>query len=433
MASPVSLRLWLQSASLLAVLAGYAPLLLINHHLAGLQRQQQHEQMVANLQAKVADLGLLPPRRDPAPLQALGFEVQLLELQPPHGQVLQRDGLGRQWLESITTTTVAPGTRLSLLLRQDVTASIQKEWLGQWLLIAAAGTTSLFTSALLRLVLRQGLLRPLQRLGDDLAGITSRSLGRQPLLPDDQPRELQPIVVAFNALQDRLAASWDRERSFVDGVAHELRTPITLISGRAQGLRRQLPAGQPLRTIEQIHAEAERMALLVSDLLDIARQDAGRLALRLHPVDADEALLLLYERLAPLAAGRLRLDGPAEPPLPSLLADPDRLQQCLAALVDNALRYSTGPVHLAAAAGVLSIRDHGPGVDAADRDRIFERFVRGSSAVDTRGSGIGLAVVRLLMTAMDGTVTVADAPGGGADFRLHLPLALSPAPDPPAT
>lgn len=108
MASPVSLRLWLQSASLLAVLAGYAPLLLINHHLAGLQRQQQHEQMVASLQARVVDLGLLPPRRDPAPLQALGFEVQLLELQPPHGQVLQRDGLGRQWLESITTTTVAP-------------------------------------------------------------------------------------------------------------------------------------------------------------------------------------------------------------------------------------------------------------------------------------------------------------------------------------
>lgn len=433
MASPVSLRLWLQSASLLAVLAGYAPLLLINHHLAGLQRQQQHEQMVASLQAKVADLGLLPPRRDPALLQALGFEVQLLQLQPPHGQVLQRDGQGRQWLESITTTTVAPGTRLSLVLRQDVTASIQKEWLGQWLLIAAAGTTSLFTSALLRLVLRQGLVRPLQRLGDDLAAITSRSLGRQPLRPDDQPQELQPIVVAFNALQDRLAASWDRERSFVDGVAHELRTPITLISGRAQGLRRQLPAGQPLHTIEQIHAEAERMALLVSDLLDIARQDAGRLALRLHPVDADEALLLLYERLAPLAAGRLRLDGPADPPLPSLLADPDRLQQCLDALVDNALRYSTGPVHLAAAAGVLSIRDYGPGVAIADRDRIFERFVRGSAAVDTRGSGIGLAVVRLLITAMDGTVTVADAPGGGADFRLHLPLALSSAPDPPAT
>jgi len=437
MASPVSLRLWLQSASLLAVLAGYAPLLLINHHLAGLQRRQQHDQMVASLQAKVADLGLLPPRRDPAPLQALGFEVQLLALQSAHPPLLQRDRQGHRWLVSVTTTTVAPGTSLSLRLRQDVTDSIQKEWLSQWLLVAAAGSTSLFTSGLLRLVLHQGLVRPLQRFGDELAGINSRSLGRHHLPPDGQPRELQPIVAAFNALQDRLAASWQRERSFVDGVAHELRTPITLISGRAQGLRRQLPAGALGHTAEQIQAEADRMGLLVSDLLDIARQDSGRLAVRLQPLDADDALLLLYERMEPLAAGRLRLAGPSPEPLPPLQADPDRLQQCLAALVDNALRYSRGPVQLAAAAtdaGVLlSVRDHGPGVSADEREAIFERFVRGSASVDTRGSGIGLSVVRLLMRAMGGSVQVADPPGGGADFQLHLPRAVSPAAAPPAT
>jgi signal transduction histidine kinase len=437
MASPVSLRLWLQSASLLAVLAGYAPLLLVNHHLAGLQRRQQHDQMVASLQAKVADLGLLPPRRDPAPLQALGFEVQLLALQSAHPPLLHRDRQGRRWLVSITTTSVAPGTSLSLRLRQDVTDSIQKEWLSQWLLVAAAGSTSLFTSGLLRLVLHQGLVRPLQRFGDELAGITSRSLGRHHLPPDGQPWELQPIVAAFNALQDRLAASWQRERSFVDGVAHELRTPITLISGRAQGLRRQLPAGALSHTAEQIQAEADRMGLLVSDLLDIARQDSGRLAVRLQPLDADDALLLLYERMEPLAAGRLRLAGPSPEPLPPLQADPDRLQQCLAALVDNALRYSRGPVQLAAAAtadGVLlSVRDHGPGVSADEREAIFERFVRGSASVDTRGSGIGLSVVRLLMRAMGGSVQVADPPGGGADFQLHLPRAVSPAAAPPAT
>lgn len=430
MARPVSLRLWLQSASLLAVLAGYAPLLLINHHLAGLQRRQQHEQTVAGLQAQVAERQRLPFPADDGALQSLGFRLQLLPLRPPHGPVLQGDRRGRQWLESINTITVAPGVDRSLSLRQDVTASIQREWLSQWLLIAAAGITSLFTSGLLRPVLHHGLVRPLQRFGDDLAGITSRSIGHHPLLPEGQPRELQPIVVAFNALQDRLAASWERERSFVDGVAHELRTPITLISGRAQGLRRQLPVSSLLRTVEQIQAEADRMGLLVSDLLDIARQDAGRLALRLQPIDADEALLLLYERFAPLADGRLRLDGPADLPLPPLTADPERLQQCLAALVDNALLYSSGPVHLAAvadgAAAVLSVRDHGPGVAFAERDCIFERFVRGRAAVDVRGSGIGLAVVRLLMTAMGGTVTVVDAVGGGADFQLRLPLAGGP-------
>ncbi len=437
MRQPVSLRLWLQSASLLAVLAGYIPLLLINRTLADTQRRHAHEQLIATVQRHLPDLGLLPPRLSTAGLQVLGLDALLTPLQPPQPPHLQRDASGRQWLTSISTTAVAPNTPLSLHLRQDVTESVQQEQIGQWLLIAAAGGTSLLTSGLLRLVLHRGLLRPLQRFGDELATITSRSLGRHHLPPQGQPRELQPIVVAFNALQDRLAASWDRERSFVDGVAHELRTPITLISGRAQGLRRQLPAGPLQRTAEQIHGEADRMGLLVSDLLDIARQDAGRLALRLQPIDADEALLLLYERFAPLADGRLRLVGPADTPLPSPPADPDRLQQCLAALVDNALHYSTGPVHLAATADdnavVLSVRDHGPGVTSAERERIFERFVRGTAAVDTRGSGVGLAVVRLLMTAMGGTVTVLDADGGGADFQLRLPLAVTPAADPPAT
>jgi two-component system OmpR family sensor kinase len=437
MRQPVSLRLWLQSASLLAVLVGYAPLLLINHHLAGLQRRQAHEQVIVDVQRNLPDLGLLPPRLPPSGLQVLGVDAQLLPLQPSHPPQLLRDSSGRQWLTSITTTTVAPHTALSLRLRQDVTESVQQEWLSQWLLVAAAGSTSLLTSGLLRLVLLRGLLRPLQRFGDELAGITSRSLGRHHMPPDGQPRELQPIVAAFNALQDRLAASWQRERSFVDGVAHELRTPITLISGRAQGLRRLLPAGPLGHTAEQIQAEADRMGLLVSDLLDIARQDSGRLAVRLQPLDADDALLLLYERMEPLAAGRLQLAGPHPEPLPPLQADPDRLQQCLAALVDNALRYSRGPVQLAAAAtadGVLlSVRDHGPGVSADEREAIFERFVRGSASVDTRGSGIGLSVVRLLMVAMGGSVQVADPPGGGADFQLHLPRAVSPAAAPPAT
>lgn len=436
MRQPVSLRLWLQSASLLAVLAGYIPLLLINRTLADTQRRHAHEQLIATVQRHLPDLGLLPPRLSTAGLQVLGLDAQLTPLQPPQPPHLQRDASGHQWLTSISTTAVAPNTPLSLHLRQDVTESVQQEQIGQWLLIAAAGGTSLLTSGLLRLVLHRGLLRPLQRFGDELATITSRSLGRHHLPPQGQPRELQPIVVAFNALQDRLAASWDRERSFVDGVAHELRTPITLISGRAQGLRRQLPAGALARTAEQIHAEADRMGLLVSDLLDIARQDSGRLAVRLQPLDADDALLLLYERLAPLAAGRLRLAGPTSEPLPPLQADPDRLQQCLAALVDNALRYSTGPVQLAAALGPdgvqLSVRDHGPGVRADEREAIFGRFVRGTAAVDTRGSGIGLSVVKLLITAMGGSVQVVDAPGGGADFQLLLPRAVTPAGDPRA-
>ena len=113
--------------------------------------------------------------------------------------------------------------------------------------------------------------------------------------------------------------------------------------------------------------------------------------------------------------------------MPPALGDPERLQQCLTALVDNALCYSEGLVELwveqKSEGLVLHVRDHGPGVLDTEKHQIFQRFVRGSTAVNRRGSGIGLAVVDRLMQAMGGEVQVVDPPGGGADFQLRLPLA----------
>jgi two-component system OmpR family sensor kinase len=320
------------------------------------------------------------------------------------------------------------GAWRSLRVRQNVTDSVQREWIGQLLLIAAAGASSLVTSGLLRLVLLRGLVRPLNRLSTELASLNTSSLGQQHLEVHEQPEELRPIASAFNALQDRLAASWERERTFVDGVAHELRTPLTLIVGRAQRLRRQQSPSSSLAVpLDQIVSEADRMTSLVSALLDMARQDSGRLALQLRPFDVEEELLELYERLLALAPERLRLLEPGADALPLARADPERVQQCLMALVDNALSYSEGPVELWAArevdALVLHVRDHGPGVADAEKQLIFQRFVRGTAAVNSRGSGIGLSVVELLMQAMGGAVLVLDAPGGGADFQLRLPLA----------
>jgi signal transduction histidine kinase len=227
-----------------------------------------------------------------------------------------------------------------------------------------------------------------------------------------------------------LAASWERERAFVDGVAHELRTPLTLIMGRAQSLRRQQGSSSSIVVpLDQIVAEADRMSSLVGALLDLARQDSGRLALELSPFDVEQELLDLYERLQALAPERLRLLEPSAEGLPLVQADPERVQQCLMALVDNALRYSDGPVELWAACEadsvVLHVRDHGPGVAEVEKRQIFQRFARGTAAVNSRGNGIGLSVVELLMQAMAGSVQVGDAPGGGADFQLHLPLARS--------
>jgi signal transduction histidine kinase len=173
------------------------------------------------------------------------------------------------------------------------------------------------------------------------------------------------------------------------------------------------------------------MGTLVSDLLDLARNDAGRLHLRCQPLLADDVLLELHERMAPQASGRLRLQACATAPRAN--ADPHRLQQCLTALVDNALLYSDGPVTLAASTGpagelVLHVRDRGPGVPIEEREAIFSRFVRGTAGLASphRGSGIGLSVVRLLIEAMGGRVQVAVQPSGGADFQLLLPGMANP-------
>ena len=429
------LRIWLQSSSLLAVLAGYSLLLLFNQQIAGLQRNSAHLQLVDQLAAEIArkaqvrsqlqsllDAALLPGLRlqlRPVRQAALG------RASPP---ALVRNG-SQEWLVSSVSLALADGSRAQLLVEQDVTASVQQERLAFWLLVVAAGVSSLFTSGLLRLVLRRGLVQPLQEFTTQLSATQAPPLASDQIPVSEQPEELQPIALAFNDLQQRLTVSWERQRSFVDGVAHELRTPITLISGHAQRLLRQpgLEASAPsLRLIEQ---EAQRMGSLVSDLLDLARQDSGRLQLRRRPILADEALVQAYERLASSSGWRLHLDTPAAE-LPVAMGDPERLQQCLAALIENALHYSPTPLPVTLAADqqgdslVLHVRDQGPGVDPSERDAIFGRFARGSAAINanSRGSGIGLAVVRLLMEAMGGSVVVAEAPGGGADFQLHLPL-----------
>ena len=220
-----------------------------------------------------------------------------------------------------------------------------------------------------------------------------------------------------------------RERRFVDGVAHELRTPITVISGHAQSLQAELPEASQSK-LALIAAEAERLGELVTVMLDLARSDAGRLTLELKALDPELVVLEDYERLLAMAPDRLRLPPPSKGETPRITADPERLQQCIAALVDNALRYSPGIVQLAVTASSdvvsLHVRDQGPGVPEAERAQVLQRFVRGSTAIGTRGSGIGLATVSLLMEAMQGELRIGDAPGGGADMRLRFRLSDRP-------
>lgn len=456
----VSLRRRLQTSSLLAVLVGFAVLLLAQRELLDGARAQRHRQAAELVRQELLQLSpgasplalqsrldrvvspgrllwfeLLPgqPLRRPRPDVTFPLPIPLPQLINAVERVCVGDNHlvgftagGRHYLCSSERLNFSDRPGLLRVL-EDISADVESQRTVLLLLLAAAGASSLFISMLLRLVFRRT-LRPLDQLSTQLGQIDAESLEQTRLTATGQPEELQPIVVAFNALLDRLAAGRQRQQAFVDGVAHEMRTPITLISGYAQSLRRHaVAAGQPdadaLAPLARIEAEGQRMGRLVADLLDIAREDAGRLELRRAPLDVDEALLEAFERLSLLAGGRLRLHPPPDDDALAM-GDAERLQQCLTNLVENAIKYTPAnqPIELLRSSTdtqvIVHVRDHGPGVAMADRERIFQRFVRASSAAS--GSGIGLAVVKLLMERMGGAVRVCEAPGGGAEFRLGL-------------
>jgi hypothetical protein len=455
---------------LLAVLAGYVLLLLVNRQLSARLRHERHDAQVqdttrllqqllpqqtdttSELQRLLADLAspsllvwmvwLEPDRPATGPV-ILPSGAAFQSLHAGHGLVraadaaLSQDGMPREFRFNGRTyfTCAMPvqlaGRSYQLRFLQDFTLETEQEQLISLLLVAVAGASALFTSALLRLVIHRGLL-PLDTFSATLASISTRSLSTERLSLKGQPAELHPIANAFNDLLDRLAEAWEHQRTFVNGVSHELRTPITLISGYSRRLLRRAES----LNVEQrdqlalVASEAESMGRLVNDLLEIARDDAGRLQLESRQFDPATLLEDLHRRLQDTTNGRLFLQ-----PLPSsyadVCADPERLSQCLTNLVENALKYSPAaqPIELALSSEtdqvVLHVFDHGAGVPAAEREQIFGRFVRGSGSADTSGHGIGLAVVKTLMERMGGSVSVGDTPGGGADFQLRLPAVLS--------
>ena len=424
-----SLRQWLLSTSVLSVIAGYTLLLGINARFGTSQRTQAHQRLVSALRDQpVSSLHSLDA------LASLGVEVQWLSDGSQHLPVSVPDSDGRAWLTSLTLVRGANGEKQRLLIKQDISAELASERDFQLLLIAMAGLSVLLTALLFRVVLWRGLVRPLDDLSTELDQLCADSLGDRLVPLEAQPLELQLIASAFNRLQQRLASAWLRERQFVDGVAHELRTPITLIYGYAQRLLSQPHPKELKGPICQIHDEASRMSDLITVLLELARCDAGRLAQDLVALDPDDIVLQAFERLSVVAPKRLQLAIPAVLPLPQILVDAERLQQCFAALVDNALRYSSGIVQLYASHEltdsssivVLHVSDCGPGIAPHERVQVIQRFARGSTSSGLRGSGIGLAMVHDLSLAMGAELKISDREGGGADLQIRFKVVPCP-------
>jgi signal transduction histidine kinase len=229
-----------------------------------------------------------------------------------------------------------------------------------------------------------------------------------------------------------------RHADLIATVAHELRSPLTSVKGFTATLLakwERFTDDQRKLMLETVDADADRVTRLIAELLDIARIDSGRLKLGCYPID-------LLELVADQVAGMTAAGEPAERfdvqsvNLPPVWADPDKLRQVVANLLENAVRHGEGRVTIAfedvpadedaerkgegPRMVAMTVDDEGPGIPEAMLSRVFTRFWRGNRR---GGTGLGLYIVKGIVEAHGGTITVGRAPGGGARFRFTMPAA----------
>ena len=231
----------------------------------------------------------------------------------------------------------------------------------------------------------------------------------------------------------RVKVSQQAQRDFVMNISHELRTPLTSIQGFSQAIL-DGTASDPdsvRRAANVIYDEAERMSRLVNGLLDLARLDAVPASLNRVPLDLSKLLNSAVEKLTLRAKEKNIMMKVRIDPLPSMLADTDRISQVFTNLLENAIKYTPlgGSVMLTARAGsgevIVAVADSGGGIPAEDLPRIFERFYRVDKARSGKGYGLGLAITKDIVQAHGGSIRVESALGSGTRFTVRLPAARS--------
>jgi two-component system sensor histidine kinase BaeS len=280
---------------------------------------------------------------------------------------------------------------------------------------------------LLGVFLSQTLTRPIRELTRATHAVSEGDLSQQvPVRSDD---ELGELAQAFNRMSTQLSRSVNARKQMTADIAHELRTPLSLILGHAEAVHDGvLPPSR--ENFEIIREEAARLEHLVNDLRTLSLADAGELSIQpqtIEPGRLVQEVAALYQVQAQRKNIAFALD--IAPNLPAIEVDPGRITQVLTNILENALRHTpeNGQIVLGARqAGdriELSVQDSGPGLKSEDMDRIFERFYRTDAArqrVDG-GSGLGLAIARSIVQAHGGQVSAESEPGKGLKILISLP------------
>ncbi|WP_342212173.1 ATP-binding protein [Frigoribacterium sp. CFBP 8751] len=272
-------------------------------------------------------------------------------------------------------------------------------------------------------------LRPVESMRREVDAVTAQSLSRR--LPDPGGSdEIARLARTLNGMLDRLDSSATAQRRFVGDASHELKTPLATIRQHAEVALLHPGSIDGAALADTVLGEEARLTALVQGLLVLARADEGALGVTRRPVDLDDLVVAETARLRGVARpdgrGSLAVDATAVGPA-RVDGDEGLLGQVVHNLVANAARHADTRVAVALderdGRAVLTVDDDGAGVAEADRERVFERFVRldEARARDSGGSGLGLAIVREIVRVHGGSVSITTSPLGGARFVVDLP------------
>jgi two-component system, OmpR family, sensor kinase len=321
------------------------------------------------------------------------------------------------------------GKGFVLLRPTDVVASSWQPH-ARGLVIGALAAGSL--AAVVAFFLARAISRPVRRVAE-AARTLAHDESPEPI-PEQGARELALLAGSFNQAAAQLAQARAAERQFLLSVSHELKTPLTAIRGYAEGLGEGVL--DPEEAAETIRREAVRLERLVQDLLDLARMNKSEFSVQRVPIALAEIAREVAQRYESQAQGYgVELSVTATGTAPAV-GDADRMVQVVSNLVENALRVTPpgGSVHVVAAPGSIVVEDTGPGLQAEELPRAFERFYLYSRYGRERpvGTGLGLAIVKQLAEGMGGSVEASSDPGGTTRFVVRLPapaasLQLAPA------
>jgi signal transduction histidine kinase len=350
----------------------------------------------------------------------------------PAGEWQQRQAVPQDVLEEGLPVAVE-GRRIATVLLLEwapVRNPFEERYLqgiNQALLLGALGATTI--AVILGAVLARSLTRPLQEVSAASQAMARGDLDQK--VPVRTQDELGELARAFNQMSAALARARQQRRQMTADIAHDLRTPLTVLAGYLEAMEEGAlaPTAQRLATMQQEVAGLNR---LVEDLRTLSLADAGELPLHVQETDVQELLDRVRDVYAPQARQQevdLRVE--VAPDLPPVRMDPERIRQVLGNLLSNALRHTSAgdSVVLKAAPEnashlLLNVRDTGAGIAAQDLPHVFNRFYRGDKArsEEQGAAGLGLAIARSLVEMHGGTIGVESASGSGTVFRIRLPL-----------